>query len=248
MLRGCAVKGTGEALLQKALASTILKAFKAFLKAAGAAAKRNNGLAHHFLAIDYAEPAVDIADLLQPTSFTMARLTQVLQQFIPEFSEEKTDAPFGLDNSDIVLFKLLAGTSGRLFVENARQVYLGRADELQLSKQVEGCKADIKRLQAEIAESVSISSQVELKAIYTQDLQEFVKQKKASKPLLADIKNVQQQFESLLDAWCKFPATRVAHILDKMFKGGAGVSGWRLAFLNLMCFQVGVSKLFVCFW
>ena len=214
----------------------------------GAAAKRNNGLAHHSQAIDYAEPAVDIADLLQPTSLTMARLTQVLQQLIPEFSEEKTDAPFGLDNSDIVSFKLLAGTSGRLFVENARQVYLGRADELQLSKQVEGCKADIKRLQAEIAESVGMAAQVELKSIQTHYLQEFVKQKKVSKPLLADIKDVQQQFESLLDAWCKFPATRVAHILDKMFKGGAGNSGWRLAFLNIMCFWLAFLNFLFFFW
>ena len=108
-------------------------------------------------------------------------------------------------------------------MENARQVYLGRADELQLSKQVEGCKADIKRLQAELAESVGMAAQVEVKSIYTHYLQEFVKQKKVSKPLLADIKDVQQQFESLLDAWCKFPATRVANILDKMFKGEAGV-------------------------
>ena len=139
-----------------------------------AAAKRNNGLANHFLAIDYAEPAVDIADLLQPTSLTMARLTKVLQQFIREFSEEKTDAQLGLDNSDILLFKLFAGTSGRFFVENARQVYLCRADELQLSKQVEGCKADIKRLQAEIAESVGMAAQVALKSIYAHYLQELL--------------------------------------------------------------------------
>ena len=116
MLRGCAVKGTGEALMQKGLASPILKAFKAFVQAVGAVAKRNNGLEHYLLAIDYAELAVDIADLLQPTSLTMARLTKVLQQFIPEFPEETTDAPFSVDNSEIVSFKLLAGTSGRLFV------------------------------------------------------------------------------------------------------------------------------------
>ena len=96
-----------------------------------------------FLASDHQEPAGIISDLMRSKSLTVERLLVCIQAFCPGFDTSNLDAPFNVDDSVVVLYRLFSGSIGRVFVQNAIEDFKTRADEMGHSK-------DIKTLQERI--------------------------------------------------------------------------------------------------
>ena len=66
------------------------------------------GAGDDFLASDHKEPAGIISDLMRSKSLTVERLLVCIQAFCPGFDTSNLDAPFNVDDSVVVFYRLFS--------------------------------------------------------------------------------------------------------------------------------------------